>query len=256
MRAAMGIVCFLFVGIAGSFSHADEAAAVLPTAGAPTSFAPAADLLDQVDFYIARGEESTSAPQAFDMAKQARLLKDAHTLAALGLALSMHDEDFPAKPAMPGLIRAAQRLAVAETDYDKARAALAEVKAARAGKAEPSTEAKWEKVASLPALMKQVPLVHTQLTRGTRGDRLARSAKQSAGQAATLAAIAQASILDTEYAQTPEAMQKWRQYCEQMRDAAGEVNSAIHAAQSERVTAAMKRLLVSCESCHAAFRHP
>ena len=103
--------------------------------------------------------------------------------------------------------------------------------------------------------MKQVPLVHNGLKRSIEGNRLAQLAKQSAGQAATLAAIAQAAMLDTEPVKTPEDAEKWRDGCLQMRDAAGAVNAAIHAADRQRVTTGMKQLFQSCETCHAAFRN-
>ena len=60
------------------------------------------------------------------------------------------------------------------------------------------------------------------------------------GQAAALAAIAQASWVDDEYAKSPADLEKWRQYCGDMRDAAGQVNAAIHAADQPGVDSAMK----------------
>jgi cytochrome c556 len=225
-----------------------------PQSPAASSYAPADDLLREVDFFIERTGESLADPAAFDLAKQSRTLKDANALAALALVLAMHDQDFPHKAAMPQLVRAAQQLAAAEGDYDKAAAALALVEAARAGKVEPGGLAQWEKVASLPALMKHVPLVHSRLQRGVDKRRLARSAEASTAQSAALAAIAQASMFDTEYAKTPGDVEKWQQQCAEMRDAAGSVNAAIHVQDAERVTQSMKRLVQSCEACHATFR--
>ena len=43
---------------------------------------------------------------------------------------------------------------------------------------------------------------------------------------------------------------------ERLRDAAGEVNSAVHAQDQARVDAGMSRILESCEACHAKFRQP
>jgi hypothetical protein len=221
-----------------------------------STFAPAADLLAQVDFFIARVDESLADPAKFDLAKQSRTLKDAHTLAALGFVLESHDETFPAKASMPALIAAAQSLAKAEANAQAASEALVRIKQARAGESPADPAQRAEKVASLAALMKQVPLIHTRLQRGTRPGRLERGAEESAGQAATLAAMAQAAMLDEEYAKTPEQAAAWAQFCAQMRDAAGEVNSAIHAKDQQRVTAGMSRMLQSCEACHAKFRVP
>jgi hypothetical protein len=172
----------------------------------------------------------------------------------LGLVLSQHDADFPEKPAMPGFVRAAQALAAAEGDREKSKAAVAELKSAREGKVSPGVEPlQWQRVASLPLVMKQVPLIHATLKRGT-GRRLERNKEQAAAQAAALAAIAQASMFDDEYAQTPEDVAAWQQFCAEMRDAAGEVNLAAHAGDADRVESSMNKMLQSCEACHEKFR--
>ena len=167
----------------------------------------------------------------------------------------MHDTDHPLKAHAGELLAGAQALAAAGNNRGPAREALARVKAARTA-TEPAAPpaVKWERVASLAALMKQVPLVHSGLKRGIEPSRLARQATQSAGQSATLAAIAQASLFDTEYTKSPADAEKWTQFCAQMRDASGEINAAIHAQDQPRVAAGMKRLAESCDACHARFR--
>lgn len=221
-----------------------------------SSFAPHDDLLGQVDFFVSRVEASLSEPADFDLAKQSRTLKDANTLAVLALVLSQHDGDFPEKSSMAALLKAAQTLAAAEANAELAQQALTAIKMAREGKSPTADPMKWERVASLPLLMKQVPLVHAGLKRGVAPNRLKRTAEQSAGQAATLAAMAQASIFDDEYAGSPEEVMAWQKFCAEMRDAAGEVNSAVHAQDQPRVDAGMSRMLESCEACHAKFRQP
>jgi len=221
-----------------------------------SEFAPSNDLLQQVDFFIGRISESLADPADFDGAKQSRTLKDANTLAALALVLGVHDQSFPERASMPALRDAATRLAEAGEDSARASAALEAIRKARTGADQASAEAKWEKTASLAALMKQVPLVHTGLKRGVEPNRLARQAAQSAGQSASLAAIAQAAMLDDEYAKTPADLQQWVAFCAEMRDAAGQVNSAVHKQDPPAVAAGMKRLDASCETCHAKFRQP
>ena len=219
-----------------------------------SAFAPAQDLIQQVDFFIGRVEESLADPADFAGAKQSRTLKDGNTLAVLALMLARHDAPHPLKASMPAMLASAQLLAAADDNFEQARTALAGIKAARQATAPPGPEAKWEKVASLAALMKQVPLIHTGLKRGVEPSRLARQAVQSAGQSAALAAIAAAAMLDSEPAKTPEDVEKWRQFCLQMRDAAGEVNRAVHAQDQPQVAAGMKRLTQSCDACHGKFR--
>jgi hypothetical protein len=220
-----------------------------------SQFAPAEDLISQVDFYLGRLEQSLASEDSFDLAAQSRTVKDANTLAVLALVLAVHDQQHALRGSA-GLLAAAQRLAAAEGDYGRASAALKDLKAARAGGGGDGPAVSWQKSASLPALMKQVPLVHTSLKRGVDPSRLARQKTQSAGQAAVLAAIAQASMLDTEYAANAADLAEWRSYCTAMRDASGEVNSAVRAADSARVAESMKRLTQSCDACHAKFRHP
>ena len=131
---------------------------------------------------------------------------------------------------------------------------MADIQAAAAGKSPGAGIAPGEKVASLPALMKQVPLVHSGLKRGVAPNRLKRMAELSAAQAATLAAIAQAASFDEQYAASPQEADEWVALCAAMRDAAGDVNSAVHAQDQARVDEGMKRMLQSCEACHAKFR--
>ena len=113
---------------------------------------------------------------------------------------------------------------------------------------------KWEQVASLEELMKQVPTVNAALKRGLTPQRFKTLQKQSSGQAATLAAIAQAVMADTTAVKKPADYEKWYQDCAEMRDAAGSVNAAIHADDKSATAAAMSRLAKSCETCHAVFR--
>jgi cytochrome c556 len=60
--------------------------------------------------------------------------------------------------------------------------------------------------------------------------------------------------VDDEYAKTPAELEKWRQFCSEMRDSAGQVNAAIHAGDAAAVNTAMRRLQQSCDACHGAFR--
>ncbi len=211
-----------------------------------------ADLTGQVDYYLGRLGEALADGKDYDDAKQSRVSKDANTLAVLALALSMHDTENKFRG--DALIKAAQQLAESSSSFEPAALALAEVKQAAAGGGQPPAEAKWGKVASLDALMKQVPIVNNGLKRGLEPARFQRLAVQSAGQAATLAAIAQAVAYDDEVAKEPADAALWRTLCEQMRDAAAEVNAAIHAGSAERAQAGMQRLAQNCDACHEKFR--
>ena len=85
-------------------------------------------------------------------------------MAVLALVLGLHDQDNKYKAAAPALLKASQKLA-ATKDFASAAAAVAAVKAATTDTSGSLAELKWEKVASMPELMKQVPLVNTKLKR-------------------------------------------------------------------------------------------
>lgn len=219
-----------------------------------SSFAPADDLLHQVDFFIGRLDKALAEPDKFDAARQSRAWKDSNTLAVLAMMLAAHDEPHPLKKSMPVMLDGAQQVAAAESDAQQAVEGLTTIKSARAGDALTDEPLEPEKVTSMAALMKQVPLLHAQLRRGVTPRRLKRMAQQSAGHAATLAAIAAAAMLDDEYVGSPDDAALWQAHCVAMRDAAGDVNSAVRAQDQARVDAGMMRLLTSCEACHADFR--
>jgi hypothetical protein len=257
MKYVCGFAAIATLFAAAILGHgfvAERARANEPAQAEPlkvSQFAPAEDLVSQLDYYIARLSEALADAQDYDEAKQSRVHKDANTVAVLGLALAMHDSESKFHDA--ALIAAAQRLAETQANHEAAAKALADVKQAAAGGGKQAAT-KWGKVASLAALMQQVPIVNNSLKRGLDPARFKRQKTQSAGQAATLAAIAQAVMYDDEVAKDPASAEAWQALCRQMREAAGEVNAAIHADQPEAAQAGMKRLAENCDACHDKFR--
>jgi hypothetical protein len=231
--------------------------AALPAVGlaadAPkvSTFAPAEDLAGQVDEYIQGFEEAVKAEGDFADA-QSKIAKDANTLVVIVLALGMHDADNPYKAAAPAMVKAAGELAAAK-DHAAAKAAVEALKKAATDKAGGADKLKWEKVASLPELMKAVPLINTKLKKAVGGSRFEKKLKESAGLSATLAAIAQGSIANAGDTDKPAEVEKWGKYCEQMREAAAAVNAGIHAKDQKATEAAMEKLTKACDDCHAVF---
>jgi cytochrome c556 len=250
------LMCLCVIFAARSLTAADEAKKAPPAAPPASQYAPAADLIAQVNYYIKRSDEGLASKEDFDDAAKARLKKDANTMAVLGLALALHDSDNAIKSQAGELIKAAQALAKAQ-DFDVASLAFADLKKAATGSgaAAPNNPKEWQKVASLGQLMKQVPTVNTALKRGVSSPaRLEKLKDESAGHAATLAAIAQASMADTHEVKNPADLDKWYEYCAEMRDAAGQVNAAVRALDHAKTTSAMLRLTNSCDTCHKVFR--
>ncbi len=172
----------------------------------------------------------------------------------IALCLGMHDEDNQYKARAPALIKAARELAAA-ADYQSAKKAFDAVKAAAEGKLPTQGELKWEKVASLPDLMKQVPNINTKLKRNIKGAKFKTKAKETAGYTAAIAAIAQGSMADASAAKNPQEIKQWYGFSAQMRDSAGAANAAIHAGNEPAAAEAMQKLAKSCTDCHTVF-HP
>jgi len=103
--------------------------------------------------------------------------------------------------------------------------------------------------------MKAVPLINNKLKRAVGGSRFEKKLKDSAGYSATLAAIAQGSIANSGDTMKPGEVEKWGNFCVQMREAAAAVNAGVHAKDQKATEAAMEKLNQSCDDCHAVF-HP
>jgi cytochrome c556 len=226
-----------------------------PAAPKVSEFAPADDLLHQVNHYVERLGESLAKKEDYPAANQARVKKDANTLAVLGLALALHDSDHKLKQSAGGLIQHAGELAAASEDYDKAKAAHEKLQKAAAGEvSDVAAPKQWQKVAAQGQLMKQVQLLYNGLRRGTDARRFKKQAEENAGMAALLAVIAQSAIVDTHEVKDPGQLPEWYKLSAEMRDSAAELNQAIHAGKQDTAVAALKRMNVSCETCHKQFR--
>lgn len=222
-----------------------------PTTSKPSKYAPAKDLLAQVDSFVKKIEFDLEDGTNFNEDQAARIENNANTLAALALVLGMHDEPNPLKGAAPSIVAASQKLADQSEDHAKASAALAQLKKAIEGGKGGKLE--WKPVADVAQLMKQVPIVNNSLRRGVEGRRFSRVADRNAGYAATLAAIAQASAADTSYCADKEDEAQWKKFCAELRDAAAKVNAQVRKGNQEAAVQGLGRIAKSCDACHHAF---
>ena len=115
-------------------------------------------------------------------------------------------------------------------------------------------EVELDRTADLQALMKQVPIVNNHLRRGVTGKRFDRMVDHNAGHAATLAAIAQASMYCTDYCEDDEGKTKWAKICADLRDAAAEMQVAVRRKDVAMATEGLARIVKTCDLCHEAFR--
>jgi len=218
-----------------------------------STFAPAEDLENQMADYLKDLQASVVSEQEYKDLPEGKITRDANTVIVIALTLGMSDQENKYQASAGALMKAAAELA-ATKDYASAKKAVEAVVAA-AGSAGGGSQLKWEKVAALDQLMKQVPLIHTKLKMKTEGARFKSKAKDTAGYSAVIAAIGQVSIADTTQAKNDEEIQKWRTLCVDMRDTAGAINAAIHKQDRDAANAAMTRLQQNCDDCHKVF-HP
>jgi len=224
-----------------------SAVAAPPEAPKVSTFAPAEDLVKQVDRYVEDLEKAVESQQDFDEAKVAKL---SNTLMLMAIGLGLHDGDNQYKASAGSIFKAAQDLAKAK-DFAAAKAGVAAVKGAVSAKsAEPVN---WEQGAAvnLDATYKQAQTVVNSLKRYTKPERFKKSAKETAGQSAVLAVVGQGVMAQTTAAKGD--VQQWYKFSAEMRDAAAETNKAIHAGDEAATQAAVKKLNKSCEDCHAVF---
>lgn len=241
-------LCVTTVCFAASFGT-EDATSTVPV----SSYAPREDIDHQIDYFTKRIENDLKNENEYDPDRQRRVEQDASTLAVLCLMLVHHDQSGKLHQPAVALLEASQHLSETAGTYDEARAALA---AFREIPNVPQDDAGITSapVAELSVLMKQVPIVNNGLRRGVSGRRFEKSMKKNAGLAATLAALAQASAWNTLYCDNEEEEVLWCQMCEELRDSAAEVNTAVRALDQAAAKHAMKRVVVSCDRCHHRFR--
>jgi hypothetical protein len=228
-------------------------AAGMPVPPKVSAFAPAADLARQAEWYVGELEKSTADQAAYKDAGD-KIAKDANTLAVIALALGLNDQESKFQGHAGAVMKAAQELA-ATKDLPSAKIGVAALKDAVEGKAKADVTLKWEKVASLPELMKQVPIINTKLKRNLKGGKFKSKAKDTEGYTAVLAAIAQGAMADTSQTKNPEQVKQWYDWSAKARNYAGAVNAAIHVGNESAAAEAMKKMAKNCDDCHAVF-HP
>ena len=136
-------------------------APAMPAPPKVSTFAPAVDLAKQANWYI-KDLESAVADQEEYMDSVDKIANESNTLVVIALALGLHDQESKYKTSAGALIKAAQAVAAAK-DFESAKKAIAALKDAAKDKGQAGGELKWEKIASLPELMNQVPVVNTKL---------------------------------------------------------------------------------------------
>ena len=230
-------------------------APTMPPAPKVSEFAPADDLDREVDL-IPEGSRQHRGQRGGLQGCRRRVDQQGgqrrQALVVIALSLGLHDGESKYKPHAGALMKAAQALADTK-DYESAKKGVAAVRAAAEGKGEANVELKWQKVASLPALMKEVPLINTKLKRMVKPALFQKRAKDTAGFTAAIAAIAQARCPTSRRPRRLSRSSSGTRSRRPWRDHAASVNAAIHKGDEPAAAEGMKKLAQSCDDCHNVF---
>ena len=134
-----------------------------------STFAPAADLANQADWYINDLQKAVASEEEYKDSVE-KISKESNTLTVIAWRLGLHDQPSKYQASSGAVLKAAQAVA-ATKDFASANKAIAALKAAAAGESNADVALKWEKVAELPQLMKQVPIINTQLKRNIKPEK-------------------------------------------------------------------------------------
>ncbi|MCA9103296.1 MAG: cytochrome c [Planctomycetales bacterium] len=217
-----------------------------------SSFAAPDVLIAEITDLADKTKESVATEKSYDAAT-ARVEKDAATLAALAVAVGLHDQDNALKSAAPALLHAARKLAECDNQAD-ASAAFAEVEAALKSGAGEQDDPSWdEPAAAIQSLMKQVTYLNTQVRRSIRSGKIRRP-ESVASSATVLAVLGQAIVCDgDDWASDDEQLAAWETMAAEMRGAAVALRDAALANDGAAADAAKDRVEQSCKTCHDAF---
>lgn len=250
--ACCGVVLGSIVVACGWLVGAEPTAT--PKAPKMSTFAPAKELLRQVDYYRRRLESALAERDRYNIASVARVQRDSNTLVVLLLVLGLHDEEHALRAAAPDLVASARKIHTGAEQYDVAKAACDELAIRlEAGRTADNTLA-WEKQYNLGLLMKQAEFINMPLRRSLRKDRFARDQDKSAAMAAVLAAFAQATLMAPPEGKSPAELNRWAGTSANWRDAAGALGQAIRDQDYPAASAVLDRMTKSCSDCHAVFR--
>jgi hypothetical protein len=229
-------------------------------------------LTAQVDAYITKiGESLESLEGSIKYTEDAAdVVRDAHALALVALALGLAEADSQYKKPAAQIIAATKPLAAAK-NFREGKKAYEALKASLTAPGEGSSLTWTDKVADLAPAMKAVPNLHAAVKRVTDAERklnvvLGGARAQSvSSQLAALAVIAQGTIPNVAETLKPEAVGEWKQHCEEFRDAALKTNIAVHQYTKDKADGkepnyvtfsnSFKAMTESCDHCHTIF-HP
>lgn len=220
-----------------------------------SSFAPLKPTVAELTYFVDKIGKDLEDKADFTEDQQKRIGLDSSTVAVLALTLGMHDEKTELKAAASKIVDLAVELAGNAEEFDAAKKSYEQLKHAIETKPK-GDELDWDApVTDIVALMQQVPIVNDKVRRGVNDNRrFARTAEKTAQKAVTLAAIAHASMMNTDYCGDDEDVKAWKKSCADMRDACTDVYKALMEKDQEKAKAGNDRVVETCDACHHRFR--
>ena len=221
----------------------------------PSTYAPAKDLESQVQFFLDRIKDDLKDESEYGEESVKRVVRDANTLAVLALVLGKHDEANRFQSSAATLLENALKLAEKSQDYKEARSAYAKL-------VESTNRHEWLDRIGVEKCREHCrsdepgsePQYETARASAERWNGLRSCRDEAAGLAATLAAIAQVSMFDDSYCSDQADRADWIELCGLMRDAAYDINQAVHRGDREAAVSGLKPLTRTCDDCHEQFK--
>lgn len=254
----------LGLAILAVMKHGQQAiAAEEKTAFKVSDFASAEDLIAAQKYFLAQLEEPLAIKAEYAEDLQERTKKNALILAVLSMQLGLHDTKNAAQTAAPMHYQLALELAKNVKDYDAAKMALGILL-----KTQPPSQGevkiqvvegpplKWEMIRGQGAIMKKTNELNSAIKRNLTPARFEKQLAALKYQTATMAAIGQATLLDTHEVKNQADLSTYEKYAVEFRSAAAELNKAVHAADQSAALKAFARMDTSCHTCHQKFDPP
>lgn len=219
-----------------------------------SDYAPAADLVAAQKYFLGQLDESLASKPDYAEDTQERVKKNALVLAVLSMNLGLHDTVNAAQEHAAGVLPLAIELAAAVKDYDKAKAV--HDKLIKAASEKHDGKVAWAMIRGQGTLMKKTNELNAAIKRNITPTRFEKQAETLKMQTATMAALGQATLLDTHEVKNPADLPEYEKYAVEFRTAAAELNKAVHAADQAAALKAFARMDRSCHTCHQKFDPP
>lgn len=211
------------------------------------------DALALADEEIAELAELVATEEKFAAAQTDHsLAQSAGLLACLAQAVTEHDGAAQAKVAPANLRDSALALRDAKSHAD-AKAALAAVQQARAGKAEgdAAKDHPWNKLINLHRLMEEVNARNSSLRRSARR---IRKPQEDSLDAAALAVLALAIHADTHEVKDPALKPDWEKFALEYQAAMSELTGQMKKGDADAAYATWRNAQRTCQACHEKFK--